>query len=127
MGAFHDEAAIEALQEQIIDALRPVGITVDKDAIHFGIVQGALFVALQGLVRDSAKDNAQQDQETKAMFNQMMAQNNRAMQDQKRSEIADLAKDPDALQKWLFEGGQECPHENVHEGLCLDCQQQVED
>jgi hypothetical protein len=124
MEGFHDQEAIQALIEQIIDVLRPIGVTVDPRAIQFGIVEGQTIVQLQGLVRAEAKERAEADIETKESFNQMMAEQNRMMQEEKRSEITELTDDPDKLVSWLFEE-QECSHERVHEGLCLDCSQEV--
>ena len=128
MEGFHDEEALQALTEQVIEALRPIGVTVDPRAVQFGIVEGSMVVQLQGLVRPEAKERADQDQDTKAEFNKMMADNNREMQDEKKSEITELAADPDKLEAWLFtEDSGDCSHERVHEGLCLDCHQEVKD
>ena len=127
MDGFHDEEALEALTEQIIEVLRPIGVTVDPRAVQFGIVEGAMVVGLQGLVRPEAKERADQDQDTKVEFNKMMADNNRHMQDEKKTEISELTDDPEALKKWLFdEAESDCSHEDTHEGLCLDCGQEVE-
>ena len=58
----------------------------------------------------------------------MMAEQNRFMQAEKRDEITKLAEDPEALEKWLFEtNGNDCSHERIHEGLCLDCHATIED
>ncbi len=125
MEGFHDQEALEALGEQIIEALRPIGITVEPQMMQFGIQQSQMMVQMVGLVRPQAKERADQDQETKTEFNQMMAEQNRMMQEEKRDEIAGLTEDPDALTKWLFDDSTECSHERIHEGLCLDCQAEI--
>lgn len=128
MEGFHDQEALEALSEQITEVLRPLGITTDAEqGIQYGIQGGQMMVMIMGMVRPQARERAEEDKATKAEFNQMMAENNRLMQEQKKEEIAGLTEDPDALMKWLFENQTDCEHENVQEGLCLDCQQEVGD
>lgn len=128
MDGFHDQEALDALTEQVIDALRPIGVTVAPEAVQFGIMQGAMVVALQGLVRPEAQDRVGQDQETKAEFNKMLAEENRMKQEEEKQKIAHLSDDPEALTKFLFEGDSgECSHERTHEGLCLDCHQTMKD
>ncbi len=119
--SFHDQEALDALNEQIVEALRPIGITVEPQMIQFAIQGGQMMVQMVGLVRPQAKERADQDQETKTEFNQMMAEQNRLMQAEKRKEIEELADDPAALEKYLFESETNCSHEEVHEGLCLKC------
>lgn len=126
MEGFHDQEALAALTEQVVDALRPLGISTDKQMIQYGIQDNQMMVMVMGVVRPQARQRAQQDQETRAEFNQMMAEQNRLMQEQKRKEIEGLTSDDEALSKWLFDNETDCEHENVVEGLCLDCQEEVE-
>ena len=125
--SFHDQEALEALNEQIVEALRPIGITVEPQMVQFAIQGGQMMVQMVGLVRPQAKERTDQDQETKTEFNQMMAEQNRLMQAEKREEIERLADDPDALEKYLFESEADCSHEEVHEGLCLNCHATIEE
>ncbi len=125
MDSFHDEEAIEALTEQIIDALRPIGITVEPQMVQFGIQQNQMMVQLMGLVRPQAKERAEQDLQGKEEFNTMMAEQNRLMLEEERRKMEELAADPDAMRKFLFEDQTDCSHERTHEGPCLDCQAEV--
>ncbi len=126
--SFHDKEALQALSELIIDALRPLGLTVDPHMIQFAIQGDQMMCQMVGIVRPQAKERAEEDKETKTEFNKMMAEQNRFMQAEKRDEITKLAEDPEALEKWLFEtNGNDCSHERIHEGLCLDCHATIED
>ncbi len=126
MEGFHDEEAIAALTEQIIEVLRPIGITVQEEMVQFGINQGQMMVQLMGMIRPQAKERAEQDLQGKEEFNTMMAEQNRMMQEEQRKKIEALSEDPEALAAFLFDGTTEdCSHERTHEGLCLDCQAEV--
>lgn len=121
MEGFHDEEALRALTEQVVDALRPLGITVAPESVQFGISGQQMMIGLQGLVRPEARERADEDTDTREEFSKMMAENHRAMLAEKEEEISKLVDDPEALAKWLLEDETECSHERVHEGLCLDC------
>lgn len=124
---FHDKEALEALTEQIVEVLRPIGLTVEPQMVQYAIQQGQMMVQMVGLVRPQAKERAEEDKETKIEFNQMMAEQNRLMQAEKRAEIEELAGDRDKLEKFLFETESDCSHEEIHEGLCLDCHAIIEE
>lgn len=126
MEGFHDQEALQALTEQVIDALRPLGISADTQTIQYGIQEGQMMVMIMGVVRPQARQRAQQDMETAAEFNQMMAEQNRIKQEEEKKKIAGLSQSPEDLEKWLFDNESECQHENVVEGLCLDCQEEVD-
>ena len=126
MEGFHDQEAIQALTDGVIDALRPLGISVDPhQGVQFGIQGSEMVVMVMGLVRPQARERATQDLETRAELNQMLAEENRLKIEGEKKQIADLVQDPQALEKFLMEGDTGCAHENVHEGLCLDCGEEV--
>lgn len=126
MSAFHDQEAIDKLSEDIVDALRPLGVTTDaQHGIQIGIQDGQMMIMVIGVVRPDARDRLDRDSEANKEFNKMMAEQNRMMQEEKQQEIGALAENEEALDKWLFDDTDECSHEHVHEGLCLDCHKVV--
>lgn len=125
MEGFHDQEALAALTEQVVDALRPLGITTEADGIQYGIQGNQMMVMIMGMVRPQARQRADQNQEDRKALNQMLAEENRQRIKSESEKIKQLAEDPDALLDFLMEGETDCEHENVHEGLCLDCQEVV--
>ena len=131
-GGLVDHAKIKTLIEAARDALRPLGITLDPSNVQLSMHGGQTFIMLPGLVRAAALERANQDQDAKAKFNQMMAGQNQNRIAEERKRLEQLVDDPDALARALFEGEEAedtsgCAHERRHpEGFCLDCGEGLE-
>lgn len=123
-----DEQKVEALTEAIVNALRPVGISVPEEGVNFALQGKQLSVMIVGFVRDSAGQlQTEQSAEDKEKLNQMLAEQAEETRRKQIEEIKALAADPDALEAALFSEEASCPHENSHEGLCLDCGEEIDE
>ncbi len=121
-----DEERLKALVERATNALRPLGLTVEHS--QFGVdPDHGLFLGMTLTVRDSAAGAVDEDLESKAEFNQMMAQDHARTLDSQKNEILAAMTSDDALEAALFKEEDDCPHENAHEGLCLDCGKEFDD
>lgn len=121
-----DHDKLNQLISSAVDALRPLGLTVDAGSVSAQVFNGQLALMLPCLVREDAVDRADQDADTRDEFNAMMKANHDAMIAEKSQEILEQATSPEALMKALFEDdAAECEHPNTHEGLCLDCSTEV--
>lgn len=123
-----DEKKVEALTEAVVNALRPVGISVPEEGVNFALQGKQLSVMIVGLVRDSAGQlQSSQSAEDKEALNQMLADQAEETRRKQVEEIKKLASDPDALEAALFNEEASCAHENSHEGLCLDCGEEIDE
>lgn len=123
-----DEKKVEALTEAVVNALRPVGISVPEEGVNFALQGKQLSVMIVGLVRDSAGQlQSSQSAEDKEALNQMLADQAEETRRKQVEEIKKLASDPDALEAALFNEEASCTHENSHEGLCLDCGEEIDE
>lgn len=126
MAHIFDQEQIDSLTERIVNALRPVGVTVAEESVQFAINQGEVVVMLMGLVREEAATQAQEAVEMKADLNRMLADQHRQNIADQLKAIKDMTSSQDALESALF--GESCEHPNVHpEGFCIDCGEAVED
>lgn len=123
-----DQKAIEDILEKAADALRGLGLTLRLQDVTVTIQQGSTFALIPVLIRPSAKKKLVEDRDSREEFNKMMAAQNEAKIQDHAAKIQAIANDPEALFNYLYGDDTEevCAHENVREGLCLDCQQEVE-
>ena len=125
-----DEKAIQDILEKATDALRSLGLTIRTQDVTLTIQQGQTFALIPALIRPSAKKKLTEDREAREEFNKMMAADNEARIKGEAQRFRDIANDPVALEAFLYgnESEQEvCAHENIHEGLCLDCGEEISD
>ncbi len=123
---FVDMAALREVVERAVDELRKIGLTLQSEAVTAMVgPDGNMIVNLPCLVRPSAKKKLTEDRDAREEFNRMMAQQNQAMIEQKRQQLADLLRrGVDSL----FDEDEECSHERRHpEGFCLDCGEGMND
>lgn len=120
MSDLFDQDKLDALSEAIIDALRPVGITVVPEALQVAHNQGQEMVMIMGIIRDGAASQKQESLEMKADLNKMLAEQHRQQVAEQIENIKKLASE-EALEEALF-GENACEHPNIHpEGFCIDC------
>lgn len=124
---FVDKEKLDQLVSQIEDKLREIGLTVLQIGGGFD-EEGNILIQSVALVRETAYRQITEDLETREALNRMAAA------DHER----ELQQKAEAISK-AIEGGYirdvmtgkralvECSHERIHEGLCLDCQEEVED
>ncbi len=123
-----DEQKVEALTEAIVNALRPVGVSVPEEGVNFALQGKQLSVMIVGFVRDSAGQlQSEQSAEDKEKLNQMLAEQAEESLRKQIEEIKSIAADPEALEAALFSEEPSCAHENAHEGLCLDCGEEIDE
>lgn len=122
---FVDKEALQALLERVSNAIRPLGLTVEQAG--FGVdPEAGVYLQMMASVRDSAINAVQENEEEKATFNQMMAEDHRRTIERQKDEFLSAIGDVEALEAALFGDEDECAHGNQHEGLCLDCGKEME-
>jgi len=123
---FIDNESIRELRDKVVDVLRPIGITVDPENVQFMLhPEYGMTIMVPGLVRPSAKQKMDDDRAAREAFNKMMANENEAMIEDKKSQIAKMVA-ADNFADLLFGDAElesECSHERRHPstGHCLDC------
>lgn len=123
-----DQKALQDILEKAADALRGLGLTLRLQDVTVTIQQGNTYALVPVLIRPSAKKKLVEDRDAREEFNKMMAADNEAKITGEARKIANIANDPAALEAFLYgdDSEQACLHENVREGLCLDCQEEIE-
>ena len=124
-----NKAALQKIIANAVDALRPVGLTLNPQDIQYAMTpDGTMFMMLPCMVRASATERAEEDIQSREAFNKQMAARHRDLVEKRKEDIQKLMQDEDALAAWL-EGDEsvldtdECSHERLHPstGHCLDC------
>jgi hypothetical protein len=124
---FVDKDKLDQLVSQIEDKFREMGLTVLNIGGGFD-EEGNILIQSIALVRESAYRNITQDLETREQLNQIAAADHQMELDQKAEAIARAAEG--GYMRDVLLGKRdliECSHERIHEGLCLDCQKEVDD
>ncbi len=123
--SFVDQEAIKEVVERVIDALRPLGLTVIEDSIAMMVdpQTGNSLLNFSAQLRPSAARKAGEDKEALEEFNIAMAKRHDAMIDDKADKIRRaIAR---GLDETIFDDDGEdktCLHERKHpDGFCLDC------
>ncbi len=123
---FVDNEALQELTEKVVDALRPLGLTVQPQGIAFMMhPEHGMNMMIQALVRPSAQEKITEDKASREDFNKMMADQNKAMVEDKAKEV--MAQVEGDLEGFLFGDGEiedtgDCAHENMHpSGFCMNC------
>lgn len=122
---FVDKEKLDKLVEQVTDKFREIGLTVVQ--MGAGIdEEGDIVIQSVAIVRETAYKQITEDLQTREQLNQMAAADH----------DLELQKKADAISA-AIEGGYamdvmkgirnlvECSHERIHEGLCLDCSEEV--
>jgi len=128
---FVDNEALRKLVEKIVDHNRSIGLTISPDDIQFTAHPTMGVIAMiPALVRPSAKEKMEENEEARRAFNVMMANNAEEKVKETVSEIERLVTSEN-FADLLFgdeELEDECPHTNMHpSGFCIDCGHGMED
>ena len=117
---FVDMASLQEVIRQAEDRLRSIGLTLNIEGVAAMLApDGSMVLNLPCTVRPSAKKKLVEDREAREQFNRMMAEQNRAMIEEKKQKLAELLK---RGVESIFEEDDECSHERRHpDGFCLDC------
>jgi hypothetical protein len=124
---FVDKEKLDKLVEQIEDKFREMGLTVVNMAGGFN-EEGEILIQSTAVVRETAYRQITQDLETREQLNQMAAADHQMDLDKKADAIAAAIEGGYAMD--VLKGNRalvECSHERQHEGLCLDCGEEVDD
>lgn len=125
MNDFVDKDAINAVLEKAAEALGPVGLTFDPDAVQITMQQGNLFAIIPALVQPGAKQKLDEDRDARDDFLKTMKEQAEAKVNKQKEEFAKMLEhdfDEDAIHD-------DCPHEKRHPstGHCLMCGDGLED
>ena len=126
MEGFVDKDRIEELVELFKEKFLEMGLTV----MNMGIAvneDGDLIMHSDVLVRETAYKQLTQDLATRAELNKMAAADHQLAIDQKAAAIEAAIEGGYAMD--VLRGKRdliECSHERIHEGLCLDCQKEID-
>jgi hypothetical protein len=122
---FVDQEAIKEVIENVVDALRPLGLTVIEESIGMLVdpQTGNSLLNFSAQLRPSAARKAGEDKEAKEEFNVMMAKQHDAMIEEKADKIRRILAG--GIDESIFDDEGEdrsCSHERKHpDGFCLDC------
>lgn len=126
-----DHEAIARIMEKAKDTLRPIGLTLEAAGVQLSVQpDGNLWALLPCIVRPSAKAKLEQDDESRAELNKMLAAQHEAKIQSEAELIRKIASDPEKLRDLLFGDGvveSDCLHLRRHpSGHCLDCNEGLE-
>lgn len=130
---FVDKENIQAQLDRLHEALDGIEMTVVQQQAFIGD-DGNLLIQVLAVVKDEAFDlitgaaDAKKEQaELDQAFNQVVAHEAEDSLEAKAAQLAAAISDPETLERMVSgEGiGPVCAHERQHEGLCLDCQEEV--
>ena len=125
-GGLYDADALNEILDRAQDALRPVGMTFEKEQVNVMLTPAGMVAVLPVLIRESAKAKLTEDRESREEFNKMMARDHESKIEKEKEKIRKALLSGDLLGEEDNEG---CSHENRHpvEGFCLDCGFGLED
>ncbi len=127
MEGFVDKDRIDELVELFKGKFLEMGLTV----MNMGIAvneDGDLIMHSDVLVRETAYKQLTQDIATREELNRMSAADHQMAIDEKAAAIEAAIEGGYAME--VLRGDRaliECAHKRTHEGLCLDCHEEVED
>ena len=122
---FLDQEAFKEMAERVGDAHRTLGLTVVGQQTQID-QDGDLILITAALVRKTAYKQVTENLDTKRSLNQMAADDAEARLKARAEQIAKAVEEGRVLD--VLTGRDQlvhCEHERVHEGLCLDCQEEV--
>jgi len=125
MEGFVDKERIDELVELFKAKFLEMGLTV----LQMGAAineEGDLIMQSVVLVRDTAYKQLTQDLATREQLNRITAADAQMALDRKADAIQDAIEGGYAME--VLRGERpliECSHERIHEGLCLDCQEEI--
>lgn len=124
---FVDKEKLDQLVSQIEDKFREIGLTVLQIGGGFDD-EGNILIQSVALVRESAYRQITQDLATREELNRIAAADHDRELEQK-AEAINKAIEGGYLRDVMLGKRElvECSHERIHEGLCLDCQKEVND
>lgn len=127
MDGFIDHEKLKALGEKVRTLYLELGMTVVQQQ-HQMDEEGNMVMFTVALVRDTAFEQLSQDLDVRKTFAKQMAAEHQRKLDQQAEAIARAAEAGTMMR--ILTGQQalvECSHERMHEGLCLDCGEEVDE
>lgn len=122
---FLNQEALNEMTEKVGDAHRTLGLTVMSQQTLID-PNGDLILITAALVRKTAYKQVTEDLETRRSLNQMVANDAEARLASRAEEIAKAVEEGRVLDVLMGKDQLvRCEHTKVHEGLCLDCQKEV--
>lgn len=126
MDGFIDKQRIDELVELFKEKFLEMGLTVMQMGIGFN-EEGDLIMHSDVLVRETAYKQLTQDIATREELNKITAADAQYALDQKAEAIEAAIEGGYAMD--VLRGNRqliECSHERIHEGLCLDCKEEID-
>lgn len=124
---FINQEAFQKLCEKVQDSHRAIGLTVVGQQTQIN-PDGDVILITAALVRKTAYAQVTEDLDTKKTLNEMAANDAEARLAQRAEQIAKAVEEGRVLD--VLTGKESlvrCEHARIHEGLCLDCQEEVTD
>lgn len=122
---FVDKEKFEALQEKLEEMYLNLGLTVEMMQTQIDDM-GEPHLIVMARVRETAYERLTKDKDAQAAYNKMMAEQNEANLEHRKSAIAKALESGSIFDALAGETVSECSHEHQHEGLCLDCGEELE-
>jgi hypothetical protein len=122
---FINQEAFQQLAEKVQDVYRTLGLTVVGQQTQIQ-PDGDIILITAALVRKTAYKQVTRDLDTARTLNQMAADDAEARLNQRAEQIARAVAEGRVLD--VLTGKDQlvrCEHTRIHEGLCLDCQEEV--
>lgn len=125
---FVDKEKLDELVARLTDKFREIGLTPQHMQAVIDPESGDVILHAVALVRETAYRQVTQDLQSREELNRIAAADHQMELDRKADaileamesgRIMDVMRGKEALIK--------CSHERIHEGLCLDCREEVED
>ena len=126
MSDFFDAETFQELAERVSDAHTGLGLTVTLQQSQIDPKSGEIYIITMALVRPTAYKNMTEDIETRKAVQRIAADEAQTALDEKvnkykqaieEGRILDVLTGKDSLVH--------CDHANIHEGLCLDCHEEI--
>lgn len=123
---FLDQDAVQEISNKLVEATEALGMTVTGQQIHVDPETGDAYIVTAALLRSTAYRQVTQDLETRRELQRMAATEAQTRLDDHVEKIKRAVAEGRILDVLMGEDTLvHCAHENVHEGLCLDCQEEV--
>lgn len=125
---FVDKEKLDELADRLADKFREIGLTPTQMQAVIDPESGDVILHSVALVRETAYRQITEDLQSREALNRIAAADHQMEIDKKADAIVDAIESGRIMD--VMRGKEEliqCSHERIHEGLCLDCQEEVED
>lgn len=123
---FVDKEKLDELADRLADKFREIGLTpMQMQAIINE--DGEVILHSVALVRETAYRQITQDLQSREELNRIAAADHQMEIDKKADAILEAMESGRIMD--VMRGTEElikCSHERIHEGLCLDCREEIE-